>query len=105
LDHLAKLPDTSSTFLISKFRIYFGVGYTWISVEDFRLAEEYYILSRGCTPPLLQTMEVDGLTTSNRIQLLKLLNAEQFLAFSNVMSNTESLEELLDFTNKQNLEF
>jgi len=56
----------------------------WISVEDFRLAEEYYILSRGCTPPLLQTVEVDGLTTSNRIQLLKLLNAEQFLAFSNV---------------------
>jgi hypothetical protein len=28
LDHLARLPDTSSTFLISKFRIHFGVGYT-----------------------------------------------------------------------------
>jgi hypothetical protein len=104
-DYLSKLPETPSTLGIANYRIYFGLGYTWISAADFRIAEEYRLLSRGCTPPLLQTMEVDGLTTSNRIQLLKLLNAEHSLAFSNVMSNTESLEELLDFTNKQNLEF
>ncbi len=104
-DYLSRLSETPSTLGISCYRIYFGVGYTWNSVADFTLAEEYTQLSRGCTPPLLKTMEVDVLTTSNRLTLLKLLDSEQFLAFSNVMSQKKSVEELLQFRQEQHAYF
>jgi hypothetical protein len=102
---LSRLPETPSTLGISTYRIYFGIGYTWNSVEDFTLAEEYTALSRGFRPPLLKTMEVDVLTTSDRVRILKLLNSEQYLAFSNVMSQTKNVKELLEFRKTQNIYF
>jgi hypothetical protein len=50
-------------------------------------------------------MEVDGLTTSKRIQLFKNFNSEQYIAFSNVMLNKKNLEELVEFTYKQWADF
>lgn len=102
-NHLARLPDTSSTFIISKIRIYLGVGYTWTCLADFMLVEEYRFLIFCEMPPLLATIEVDILTISSHILLLKSLESEQFLALINVMLNSHGIEKVIEFIHEQNL--
>ena len=56
-------------------------------------------------PLQLKTLEVNALTISNRIKLLKLLDSEQFPAFSNLMSQSKNVEELVKFSRKQSTYF
>jgi len=104
-EYFSALPQTPSMFVISKFRIYCGVGYTWTSVVEFTLAEEYTKITRGHIPPLLNTMAVDALKTSNRIELLNLLLSEQSRSLISVMLNTTDIEEIIKFNHQQTVIF
>ena len=69
------------------------------------LVEEYRSLTYSSIPPLLTTMEVDVLTISRRLLLLKSLRSEHSLALTNMLLNSHDIEETIQFIEQQHFVF